>query len=94
MGLNKKGFILGFVSALVLAGCAGFSYRYYGLAEVDYEHGTLLGPKEKDDLPFSKCGPNGESKHPCVVMFTKDFMSFKQDYEDTKQKLVACEKGQ
>lgn len=95
MGLKlscHRSYLLGVASACLLAACAGFSYRYYGLAEVDYEHGTLLGPKEKDDLPFSKCAPNGEAKHPCVVMFTKDFMAFKQDYEDTKQKLKECQK--
>ena len=96
MGLKNANFRL--VSALILnlvilVGCAGFSYRYYGLSEVDYEHGTLLGPKEKDDLPFSKCAPNAESKHPCVIMFTKEFFAFKQDYEDTKQKLKECQKN-
>ena len=77
---------------LLLLGCAGFSYRYYGLSEVDYSHGVLLGPKEKDDLPFSKCAPNGESKHPCVVMLTKDFFAFKLDYEDVSSRLIDCEK--
>lgn len=93
MGLRTS-FLMGFAGALLLAGCAGFSYHYYGLADVEYDHGNLLGPKPKDDLPFSKCAPNGESKHPCVIMFTKDFMAFKLDYEDTKQKLSDCQKGQ
>lgn len=92
MGLRKS-FLAGFITCLIsFAGCAAFSFRYYGLADVVYEHGTLLGPKEKDDLPFSKCSPNAESKHPCVVMFTKEFMAFKLDYEDTKQKLIDCQK--
>lgn len=89
----RKSYLLGMVSAFILIGCAGFSYRYYGLQGVGYEHGTLLGPKESDDLPFSKCSPNGESKNPCVVMFTKDFFAFKLDYEDTKQKLKECQKN-
>ncbi len=92
MGLRKS-FLLGLFSAILLASCAGFSYRYYGLAGVGYEQGKLLGPKESDDLPFSKCAPNGESKFPCVVMFTKEFMAFKLDYEDTQQKLIDCQKG-
>lgn len=92
MELKIKSVIVGFLSCALLFGCAGFSYHQYGLAGVVYEHGTLLGPKEKDDLPFSRCAPNGESKHPCVVMFTTDFMAMKLDYEDTKQKLSACEK--
>lgn len=93
MGLRNMSFLLGFAGALILAGCAGFSYRYHGLAGVGYEHGTLLGQKESDDIPFQSCEPNGQSKHPCVVMFTKEFLAFKQDYEDTKQKLIACQKG-
>lgn len=89
---QKHGFILGFAGALLLAGCAGFTYRYYGLAEVNYEKGVLLGPKEKDDLPFSKCAPSDQIKNPCVVMFAKEFFAFKQDYEDVKARLIACEK--
>ncbi len=89
----KNRLYLGLICTLALAGCAGFTYRYYGLADVGYEHGTLLGPSEKDDLPFSKCAPNAESKHPCVIMFTKEYMAFKQDYLDTQAKLIACEKN-
>jgi hypothetical protein len=92
MGL-KRAFACGFVFALILAGCAGFSYHYYGLAEVDFEHGTLLGPKPKDDLPFSKCAPNAQSKHPCVVMFTSEFFALRQEYDDVKTRLSDCEKG-
>src|SRR4051812_31247831 len=61
---RKGPFIAGFLSCVLIMGCAGMSYKYYGLADVVYDHGTLLGPKEKDDLPFSKCAPNGESKNP------------------------------
>lgn len=89
--LNK--FHVGFLFALLLiVGCAAFPFHYYGLSEVDYEHGTLLGPKSTDDLPFSKCAPNGQTKNPCVVMFVKDFFAWRQDYEDVKNKLIACEK--
>jgi hypothetical protein len=89
----RRSFLFGFLSALILiAGCAGFTYHYYGLSEVDYDHGMLLGPKAKDDLPFSKCAPNAQSKNPCVVMFTKDFYALRLDYEDLKNRLVACEK--
>ncbi len=89
--MGVRSFTVGFLACLVLVGCAGFSYHYYGMKDVVYEHGTLLGPKEKDDLPFSKCAP-GQLKHPCVVMFTTEFISFKTDYEDTKQKLIECQK--
>jgi hypothetical protein len=89
----KRAFIFGFLSALFLLGCAGFSYRYYGVSEVDYEHGTLLGPKPKDDLPFSKCAPSAQTQHPCVVMFTTEFYALRQDYDDLKNRLIACEKA-
>jgi hypothetical protein len=90
--VKYKHFLLGFLVCFFVMGCAGFTYRYYGLKDVVYEHGQLLGPTEKEDMPFSKCQPNSQSKHPCVVMFTKDFYALKLDYEDTKQKLQACEK--
>jgi hypothetical protein len=88
----KRDFVIGFISCLFLVGCAGFSYHYYGLSDVSYDHGILLGPKPKDDLPFSKCAPTETSKNPCVVMFATDFFQFKQDYLDTQQKLIDCEK--
>jgi hypothetical protein len=88
----KKWFCVGFLSCLILMGCAGFSYHYYGMKDVVYDHGQLLGPTEKEDMPFSKCAPNAQSKHPCVVMLIKDFYDLKLDYEDTKQKLKTCEK--
>jgi hypothetical protein len=92
MGVNRS-FALGFAFAMVLWGCAGFSYHYYGLAEVDFSHGTLLAPSAKDDLPFSKCAPNGQSKNPCVVMLTTDFFALRQDYDDVKTRLSDCEKA-
>lgn len=88
----KRSFLFGFLSCLFLLGCAGFSYRYYGLSGVSYESGILLGPKPKDDIPFSACAPNPENKNPCVVMFAKEFFALKLDYEDTKQKLKECQK--
>lgn len=93
MGLVRRDFIVGFFAAIALVSCAGAGYRYYGLAEVDYNKGTLLGPKEKYDLPFSKCAPSATSKNPCVVMFATDFFTLKKDYEDTKMRLKECEKS-
>lgn len=61
------------------------------MSEVNYSQGLLLGPKASDDLPFSKCQPSAAIQNPCVVMFSKDFFALKQDYEDIKAKLVACE---
>lgn len=87
----RRSFALGILFGILLAGCAGMSFKYYGLSEVVYEHGQLLGPKPKDDLPFSACAPNAASKNPCVVMFSKEFFALKQDYEDTQNKLKECE---
>ncbi len=82
---KKLGTIL--ASYCLLVSCAGFSYHYYGLDQVSYDHGVLLGPTPHDDIPFSKCSPRE-----CVVMFAKDFFAFKQDYQDSKNKLIECEK--
>lgn len=80
------------IFSFLLIACSGFSYKYYGMKDVSYEQGVLLGPNEKDDLPFSKCTPNTQTQYPCVVLFAKDFFAMKQDYEDTKNRLSACEK--
>lgn len=88
----KQAFGLGMIFGLSLMGCAGLTFKYYGLSGVIYDHGMLLGPKPQDDLPFSKCAPSASSKNPCVVMFATDFFALKQDYEDTQQKLKDCEK--
>lgn len=76
-----------------MAGCVGFSYKYYGMYGIDYSKGTLLGEKPEDDLAFSKCEPSSTSKYPCVIMFAPEFMKMKQDYLDTQKKLELCEKG-
>lgn len=88
----KQSFLLGCIFSSLLMACAGAGFKYYGLQGVTYDHGSLSGPFKKDDLPFSNCAENAQSKFPCVVMFAKDFYAFKQDYEDTKQKLKECER--
>lgn len=90
---RRLSFLTGFIFCFLLMGCAGFAYHFYGMESVDYSHGVLLGPKASDDLPFSTCEPNAASKHPCVVMMTKDFYALKLDFEDTQQKLKECQKG-
>lgn len=92
MGL-KRWYVLGILSGLLLVGCAGFAFRYYGLEGATYREGTLLGPKPKDDLPFSQCEPTAAVKHPCVVMMAPEFFRLKTDYEDTKQQLKDCQQG-
>lgn len=88
--VNKE--FLVFLLVFFALACSGMTFKYYGLSEVVYEHGKLLGPKESDDVPFSRCAPNAQTKNPCVVLFTNDFFSLKQDYEDTKMRLKECER--
>ena len=92
--MTKRDFYVAAITALILAACATFPYKYYGLSGVTYTNGTLLGPVAADDLPFSNCAPTAADAHPCVVMFAQDFFAFKQDYQDTQNKLEECEHGQ
>jgi hypothetical protein len=87
-----KQFALGFLACLLLVACAGMKVKYYTFSQVDYNQGMLLGPKESDDIPFSKCAPVGNDANPCILMFREDFIALKQDYLDTKQKLKECQK--
>lgn len=89
--LGKAIYGAGVLSGLLLAGCAGFAFKYYGLDGVRYEDGKLLGPTADKDLPFSACAPTAGDKHPCAVMFAKEFFAFKQDYGDCKNQLKDCQ---
>jgi hypothetical protein len=90
---DRIAFLFGVLFSCMFMACAGAGFiKYYGLQSVAYDHGTLSGPSQEDDLPFSKCAENPREKFPCVVMFSKDFFALKQDYEDTKQKLKECER--
>jgi hypothetical protein len=90
--VGLRSFITGFCFAFLLIGCTGFSYKYYGLKDVNYSNGTLLGPEAKDDKPFMNCAPSASVKNPCVIIFANEFFKMKQDYLDTKTKLADCEK--
>lgn len=86
-------FVLGFASCLLLVGCAGasFPFRYYGLAAASFE-GKMLGPKPEQDLDLKACQPTAQDAGPCVVLFTKDFLSIKREYLDMQNRLIECEK--
>lgn len=77
--------------AVLCMGCAGFSYKYYGMSDMDYSKGKLLGPDEKSDLEFYVCQPTPSIKNPCVIMKATEFFKMKQEHEDLKEKLKACE---
>jgi hypothetical protein len=86
-------FALGICFAFLLVGCAGFAFKYYGLEAASYDNGQLLGPTPEDDIPFKRCEPSATDRHPCVVMFAKEFQALKLDYLDTQQKLKDCQHG-
>lgn len=85
-----KNFTLGILVGVLLVGCAGFSYKYYGLSADSYE-GKLLGPKPEDDLPFAECKPTDADKSPCVVVKAKVWFALKTDYEQMEEALKACQ---
>jgi hypothetical protein len=85
-------FLIGLIAGVLLCGCAGFAFKYYGLDGIRYEEGKLLGPEPKFDRPFSDCAPTQKEKHPCVVMFTPEFKAFKTDYEGCKIELSDCQR--
>ena len=89
-----KRILVAFVLGFCVASCTGavFSYQYYGIMEADYSRGKLTGPTPSDDLSFSVCTPTPENKSPCVVMMTPKFFALKQDYLDTQNRLIECQK--
>lgn len=93
MGLAlSRAFVAGLFCGLLLLGCAGFSYKHYGLAASTYE-GTLLAPEEKDDIPLKVCAPDENASGKCIVMIAGEFYRMKQDYLETQKRLIDCEKG-
>lgn len=89
--MSWRNYLLGFLSCALLCGCAGFAYKSYGLDGVNYSNGKLLAISPKDDRPFMDCAPTAAVKHPCMVMFAKEFYALKTDFEDTQNRLKKCE---
>lgn len=88
-------FLLGFIMGCSLIACAAakpiFPYKFFHLSGNNFS-GKLLGPKESDDLPFSRCAPvNG--KQQCVVVFYPELTALVDDYKKTKQDLIDCQRG-
>lgn len=92
LSVLDRRFFGGALFSLMVCSCAGFAYHYYGMDGVSYKDGVLLGPNPKDDIPFTRCEPSSNDKHPCVVMFAKEFFALKLDYMDTQTKLSDCQK--
>lgn len=90
----KKYFALGFALAIILIGCASFTYDRYGVKLGDtIENSTLLHhDKSAKDLPLDRCREvNGEFQ--CVAMFADEFYQMKTGYEQCQDRLVLCEKS-
>lgn len=88
--LRNKPFAIGLLFGLILAGCAGFQYRYYALDPASYE-GALRGPEPKDDIPLTECQPDARVRGKCVVMLVDEFTAFRVDYERIKTQLKDCQ---
>jgi hypothetical protein len=91
MGLMKRFAMVAALLSVGAASCAStFPYRWFGLDAKNYE-GTLLGPKPKDDLPFSTCEPDDVTKGNCVVMLVEEFHRMRAKYVELQQRLKSCE---
>lgn len=90
-----KSFIVGIICGVLLLSCASaaISYNYYGLAADSYD-GKLLGVDESKDLPLSICEPDAKVKGKCVVMLKAEFFKMKSDLDQTREKLISCERGE
>lgn len=89
-----KSFFAGFALALVLLACAAspiFPYKFYHLSGNNFA-GTLLGPKESDDVPFESCRPVS-GKQQCVVVFYPELTAMVKDYKQCKSDLIACQRS-
>lgn len=91
--MNKQ-FAMGLLLGILLVGCAGFTYRYYGIempAEC-FAQGKLLGPKESDDLPLSRCSPDDTQKGKCAVFLVEELERLIADHGRLKAELKDCQK--
>lgn len=85
MGVAKLIFVCAFFLIACGAAQIRWPYRHYHLSGNPYT-GTLLGPTEKEDKPFTECKPvNGKEK--CVVVFYTELAALIKDYKETKQAL-------
>jgi hypothetical protein len=93
MGIRKSN-AFWLILGVLVTGCAGLTYKNYGMSGVDYSKGMLLGADAKDDLPFSKCAPGPQVKFPCTIMFAADFYAMKRELLELRTALQTCQKGQ
>lgn len=80
---------------IAVAGCgaaAQFNYRYYAVKADNYS-GKLLGPTEKEDLPFTVCKPSEGKAAPCIAMLKDAYLQLKSDYLNLQTQLADCQRG-
>lgn len=82
-----RSILIGLGLAVGLIACSGFSYRYYAW---DYQHKTLVGHTQADDLPESHCD-NADGKTKCIVTDLSEFFRLKGDMEKLQADLKACQ---
>jgi hypothetical protein len=92
---NYQLLIQGFVAGVLLVGCAGLTYQYYGLDLPDgcYKQGKLLAHDPKDDRPFSDCAPDENNKMKCIHMVTSEFQRLRISCDKCFKDLEACQSG-
>lgn len=87
----------GAVLFFALSACAApveFLYPHYGMDFSATCGGQLLAKDPVGDLPLAAtCAPTDVEKGKCIVMLRSDFYKMKEDYLDTKQKLIDLQKG-
>jgi hypothetical protein len=77
-----------------------FRYKYYHVspgAIWEINGAKLLGQNASDDLDFVDCKPrrasDGKIVQKCVVMTYEELTKLVQDYKQTKQELIDCQRG-
>ncbi len=92
--MNHKQFVMGLLLGMLLVGCAGFTYRYYGLEMPTecYEKGKLLDDKPSGDLPLTRCMPDDAQKGKCAVFLVDELERLIADHGRLKAELKDCQK--
>jgi len=72
----------------------GTKYKHYVVGnDFGTYEGTLYGPEEKDDIPFSRCKPDDLNKGKCIVVELLEFERILSDVDRMEKMLRACQAG-
>lgn len=84
------GMVLG---ALFVSGCATAAYKWYTLdvSPSCYTDGMLLGEKESDDIPLTRCLAGNGDINICSVIFNAELNRMLDRIDALEQQLKFCE---